>query len=390
MHLDHFDRLPPHGLAFAVKSESLIQRKLFGSKDLLPFWVADMDFEVFPRVQEALMQAIERNNYSYQARPRKLDQLITKWYSERHGYLKTHFPACFSGGILNTISILIDKYSNLGEGVIIQTPVYHMFQTVIRDMGRQVVANDLKADYTGHYEMDLEALEVLAQDPSNKILLICHPHNPVGRIWTPETLDQVLAIAERNNLFVICDEVHGDIIHRHSFFSLLSRPLSVDVPALVVTSSGKTFGLPGLAEAYVFSNHQITRDNVMNLAYRLRTGGHPSLTWEATHAAFEYGDEWLPLLLDYLRGNIELVRSTLKSKMPEAILSEPEATFQLWINLESYFKTAEELKAAMTSSGLACALGHWFGQSSDRFLRMNIATPRIQLEKGLSCLDKMV
>ncbi len=384
-----FDQLPQTDLSVYAKYNEGAQQFFFKNKDLLPFWVADMDFHTFPPIQAAIESATARRNYSYQFRTDEQIARIAQWFSRRHAYPRLLPFSGVGSGVLSAIALLVDRYSKPGDGVIIQTPVYHMFLKLIKGLKRQLVQNPLLQDPQGRFEMDLDLLEQQLAKPDTKILLLCHPHNPVGRIWSMEVLEQVVQMAASRGVLVLSDEVHADIALEGSLQSILHLDRTHNDRVVALNSTGKTFGIPGLADAYVFTNHSGLRAEIKSLCNQLFTAGHHTFSLEPIHQALGAGEEWLAELLPYLRSNLAFIQEYLEKEIPVLKPVQPEGTFQLWIDARATGKSPEAIEKVLVEHGkLALAQGHWFGEGGPGWVRMNFATPRTKLEQGLHQLKK--
>jgi len=356
---------------------------LFGNPDALPFWVADMDFEAPPAIVEALTARAEHGIYGYEYRPDNFMSVIVSWYHNRHNWQidPTHIEQCPS--VLNAITVLIDQNSDAGDGVIIQPPVFFEFGMVIKANGRKRVKNPLKL-VDGKYEIDFDDLEAKCADPKNKILILCNPHNPVGRVWTKAELKRVARICEAHNVMVLADEIHADIIYgAHQFTPFLT----VSDKGASCLSPAKTFNIAGMVDALVVIPDTDIREQYHDFAHRFQINKTNVFTSAAVEAGYSHSGQWVDDLLVYLQANIDFIRSYLADNIPQVKLIEPEGTYLVWLDFNGLGLGVKELMQFLTQEAdIAVNAGHWFGREGAGFARMNIACPRITIENALSQL----
>jgi len=359
----------------------------FGNEQAIPMSVADMDLKAPPAVIEELEKRVGHGIYGYEIRLESYFIALRNWYRNRHGWEidQQQIEQCPS--ILNAISILINQHSGEGDGVIIQPPVFFEFRMVIRSNHRKIVKNALKY-VDGKYQIDFEDLEIKASDPSNKVLILCNPHNPVGRVWTKRELEQVAEICERHDVFVISDEIHGDF----------AFPPKLYIPFLTVTgkeskkvsaciSPAKTFNISGMVDALAIIPNNKYRDQFHEFAHRYQINKVNVFASVATEAAYSAGAEWLDELLVYIQGNVDLIQEYLGQNKQGVSLVRPEGTFLVWIDFRKLGFGAKELaKFLAEEAGLALSPGYWFGREGAGFARMTIGCPRATVQRALDQL----
>ncbi len=362
----------------------------FGNNDILPFWIADMDFAVPPAVLESLLTRTEHGIFGYEYKRGSYFAAFVSWYQNRHNWALdlAHLEAC--PGVLSAIAILINQHSQEGDGVIIQPPVFFEFRMVIRSNNRRIVKNPLKV-IEGKYQMDFDDLVEKAADPRNKVMILCNPHNPVGRVWTREELGRVGEICREHNVLLISDEIHGDIVyqpHRYTPFSSISDELAQ--MSVTCLSPAKTFNIAGMVDAMAIIANEETRQRFRDFAHRYQINKTNVLTLAASEAAYGQGGQWLDELLAYLQGNIDFLQAYLAENIPPVKLVEPEGTYLVWLNFAGLGMEVKELANFLAQAGIAVSPGYWFGREGAGYARMNIATPRSILKEALLRLSNAI
>lgn len=373
--------------------DALIQRKntncskydglaaSFGRTDLLPMWIADMDFPVPEEVTAAVKQRAEHPVYGYNVFPEGYYEAFAAWEKKRHDWTVDPKWVCHTPGVLTALATAILTFTEPGDPVLIQPPVYFPFRSTIEALGRTVLDNQLIYQ-DGRFTMDFADLEVKAAQA--KLFVFCSPHNPSGRVWLPEELERVEAICRKNDLRVFSDEIHSDIVyapHRHIVFAQLSdwsREHSV-----VAMAPSKTFNLAGLEMSHITIANQEMREKFQ---YFLRFGLHVangnSYGIPAAQAAYEHGEAWYQALLTYLEGNLDYLEQALAAQVPQIRLVRPEATYIPLLDLSALGMTNPEMVEFMIQKvGAALNAGSTFGPGGERFMRINVATQRVRLEE---------
>lgn len=370
--------------------ESML-REHFGSDDVLPLWIADMDFEAPPVVRAKLKERAEHGIYGYEYKSDDYFMALTNWYTNRHQWSLDKGHIAFCPSVLSAISIMIDQHSEEGDGVIVQPPVFFEFRGVIRDHGRQMIKNPLQL-VDGKYQMDFSDLESKASDPNNKILILCNPHNPVGRVWTEEELTRVGEICRSHQVFVVSDEIHGDIVYEgHSYTPFASLADELARISCTCISPAKTFNLSGVVDAMTIIPDQIYRTRYLEFVRRFHVNKTNVFASAAIEAAYNGGASWLDDVLKYLQANIDFVRAFLDEKLPQVKMIDPEGTYMVWLDFKGLGLDVKELEAFLAQKArLALNAGYWFGSEGAGFARMNIACPRSTLEEAMSRLSQAV
>lgn len=360
----------------------------FGNPDAIPMSVADMDLKAPPAVIEALQKRAAHGIYGYEYTAESYFSALQAWYRNRHGWRidRQHIEPCPS--ILSAISILISQHSGEGDGVILQPPVFFEFRSVIKSNGRKLVKNPLKL-VDGRYRIDFDDLAAKAERPENKILILCNPHNPVGRVWTKAELREIAAICERYGVFVIADEVHGDFRfqpHRYTPYLTVSEQ-----NAAACISPAKTFNIAGMVDAIALIPNETHRRRFHEFAHHYQINKVNVFASAATEAAYRAGADWLDALLAYLQRNVDLVREFLETNPLDISLIEPDGTFLVWLDFRKLGLDAKELERFLAQEAkIALSPGYWFGREGAGFARMTIGCPRATVQHALENLAAAV
>jgi cystathionine beta-lyase len=385
----NFDELIDRNQFPTMKWSSAFLEEHFGNATAIPMSVADMDFPAPPAVTEALQKRAAHGIFGYEFRPESYLTALESWYKTRHNWPinREHLEQCPS--IMNAISILIDQHSDLGDGIILQTPVFFEFRMIIKTSGRRIVKNPLKFE-AGRYEIDFADLAEKAAVSSNKILILCNPHNPVGRVWTKAELEKVAEICAAHGVFVISDEIHGDFAfspHRYTPYLTLSETAAQNAAACI--SPGKTFNISGMVDSFAVIPNQEHRQQFHRFAHRYQINKTNVFTNAAVIAAFQDGAPWLDALLDYLQGNVAFIRTFLQENSMNISLIEPEGTFLAWLDFRALGLDAKKLEKILTQeAGVALSTGYWYGREGAGFARMTIGCPRQTVQRALENMHR--
>lgn len=364
----------------------------FGRSDLMPLWVADMDFETPQFITEALRRRLDHSLFGYTITPDELWQSIQRWLLDRHGWQVEQEWLTFIPGIVKGIGMVVNCMLKPGERVIIQPPVYHPFRLVPQDNGVEVVMNPLieyHDDEGLHYRMDFEGLETLARDPRNRLLILSNPHNPAGIVWNRETLVRVAEICDRNDVLVISDEIHADMAlfgHHHIPFASVSEAAAHC--SITFGAPSKTFNIAGLVSSYaVVPNPQI-RDRFYGWLCANEFNEPTIFSIIATIAAFTpEGDEWRRQMLAYVEDNVRFVEDFCRRHLPKIHPMRPEASFLVWLDCRPLGLSHDDLlDLFINRAKLALNDGASFGVGGEGFMRLNIALSRTALEQALQKL----
>jgi cystathionine beta-lyase len=373
-----------------LKFDAETMQGIFGTSDLWPSWVADMDFRAAPKIIEALNRRLEHGVFGYEASTAELSDAVVNWYQRKHGWAFDPGQIIYSPRTLNSLSVMISHFSEPGDGVIVQSPVFYDFKLIISTHKRKLVKNPLTLQ-DNRYNMDFEDLETRAADPRNKLLILCNPHNPIGRIWTREELSTLAEICARHDVFIISDEIHGDIAYDNQYTPLASISAQAANNCATCISPVKSFNLAGLANSMMVIADEDKRKICADWYSKMEVNKNFIFNNVAMKAAYTDGESWLNEVIDYLRGNIDELRSTLLAHMPQVKLIEPDGTFLVWLDFRELGLGARQLERFFTNDArIAVNPGHWFGREGAGFARINIACPRSILKVALGQLDKAI
>lgn len=357
--------------------------QLFGDAEILPLWVADMDFESPPAVKETLIKRAMQGTYGYTIRSAEYEAAIVNWFARRHGWALEPAWLADVPGVVTALSLAIDLYSAPGEQVILQSPVYNPFYDVIRWNGRKIAENPLIIN-DDRYEMDYEHLEQLMKQGA-KTMLLCSPHNPVGRVWEREELQKLSELCLKYNVLVISDEIHCDLVlpgYKHIPFASLSDEIAAQT--VTATAPTKTFNLPGLQSSFVAISNRELKRRFDDRLKRLSLNTMPFFNVDAVTAAYNDGEEWLDELLVYLQGNVQFAIDYLKRHLPQVKAIRPEGTYLLWVDYRNLVGSAEEIKDLMFKQAkVAFTEGSIYGKTGLGYIRINYACPRSMLQEAL-------
>lgn len=363
-------------------------KEVFGA-EVLPLWIADMDFSSPPAVTKALLDRAAHPIYAYNTQEESLYEAIIDWNKRRHGWEISRECLILTPGVVPALTLSLYAFTQEGEGVIIQPPVYPPFFELVKDNGREVVENPLRLQ-NGRYEIDFSDLEAKMADPKNKLLLFCSPHNPTGRVWSREELTAVAELARRYSVTVLADEIHSDIVYgsrRHLPLASLETAVAENVVTFMAAS--KTFNVAGLNLSYVAVPCPEKRKKLDEWIGRLHLRRNNLFGVLATEAAYRAGDVWLDELLHYLEDNAEYAVRFLQSRLPEVSMVKPEGTYLLWLDFRRYFADSCELDRFMVQEAkVGLNSGRSFGLQGDGFVRLNIATSRSILREALERIER--
>jgi cystathionine beta-lyase len=367
-----------------------IMKQRTGLDDLIPLWIADMDFSCPPEVVEALQERATHPIYGYTVTSEDYHSGLIKWMDKRHGWkgVKKDW-IIWTPGVVAGLSIAIQAYSHPGDKVIIQPPVYHPFKNQILSTGRQIVENPLKIK-NRNYVMDFKDLEEKINERT-KMIIICSPHNPIGRVWKRDELEKFVTICKEKDCIIVSDEIHNDLILgdiKHTPTAIISKDAMQRTVTLVAPS--KTFNLAGLTNANAIIPNKKLREDFKTQASKC--SGHSNIFgMVAQDAAYNKGEAWLEELLTYLRGNLKYLEEFLAEKLPELKLYPLEGTYLAWIDCTSLGLNDKQLNDFMLKKAkLWLDEGVLFGTGGTMFMRINIACPRLLLKQALENLKKAV
>jgi cystathionine beta-lyase len=366
------------------------RKEVFGTDDVLPLWVADMDFPCPPAVVEAIQKRAQHPIYGYPGKPDAFFQSAVGWMKRRFGTEVRQELMVTVPGVVPGVHIAVDAFTSPGDKVIIQPPVYHPFFAAVENRGRHVVENPL-IEHNGQYEMDFEDLKEKI-DARTRMLILCSPHNPVGRVWTRAELFELAEICVKNDMIIISDEIHADLVYEkgvHVPFSTLPEEFSSQCLTFIAPS--KTFNLAGLFSSIAMAENPKIFNRYQTALEKTGLGMLNVFGVEALTAAYNRGEEWLDELLIYLRGNAEYISDFLQTRIPQVKMNVPEATYLGWMDFRELRLSEKELNDFIIQKAkLGLNGGAAFGQEGIGFQRINFACQRSILEEAMGRLEKAV
>lgn len=352
---------------------------------VLPMWVADMDFRTAPAVIDALQKRVAHGIFGYTRVPDAYYDAVTAWFSRRHGWDIDREWIIYTSGVVPAVSAVIKALTVPGDKVIVQTPVYNCFFSSIRNNGCEIVSNPLRRT-ADTYEMDFDALERCVADPRAKVMLLCNPHNPAGRVWTPDELTRLGNICLRNGVTVVADEIHCELVYQGfkytPFASLSDAFLHRSVTCV---SPSKAFNIAGLQIANIVTFDPDLRRRIDKAININEVCDVNPFGVAATIAAYNEGEEWLCQLLDYLHGNYEAMAEFCRRELPEFPIARLEGTYLVWMDCSTLGMSSDALEHALLDDArLWLNAGTMYGAEGEGYMRWNIACPRSVMLDGLS------
>lgn len=381
---EHVDRQDSLSVKYDLRME------IFGADNIIPMWVADMDFRTPNFIISSLQKRVEHGIFGYSIRPDEYFTSITDWIGKRHGWKINKDWIVFSPGVVPALNFCTLAFTEPGDEIIVQPPVYFPFFSAIEAHERKLVYNPLK-EAEGKLGMDFSSLlEVIS--PKTKMIMISNPHNPVGRVWTREELATLTDICLRYDILILSDEIHSDLILKESKHIPIAS-LSDDIRAKTITlmAPSKTFNLAGLSTSSVIISDPGLRKSFSSIVGDLHVGNGNIFGTIASIAAYSHGHEWLDALNDYIKGNVDLVIDFCRQRMPEIFPIIPEATYMIWLDCRKLGMTGKELnRFFIDKAGVGMNEGSAFGPGGEGFMRMNLGTQRATVNQALEQIEKAV
>lgn len=385
--LYNFDEIVERWGTDSVKWDGAKER--WGRDDLLPMWVADMDFRTPPFVMEALRERLEHEVLGYTYGCEEWHTSICSWLAHRHQWKITREMLTFVPGIVRGQAFVLQCFTNPGDKVMVMTPVYHPFFLVTERMGREVVYSPLDL-CEGQYCIDFKRF---SQDIQGcKVLILCNPHNPGGRVWTVEELQQIAEISKENGVLVLSDEIHADLTlspYKHHPFATVSDAAAQN--SLTFMAPSKAFNMPGLGSSYAIILNEEIRHRFQEFMEAGEFSEGHLLAYIGAAAAYMHGEEWLEQMLAYIKGNIDFTEKYLKVHIPSISMIRPQASYLIFLDCRKLGLSQENLnKLFVDKAHLALNEGTMFGKPGEGFMRLNIGCPRSVLEQALKQLEMAV
>ncbi|MBQ2088354.1 MAG: pyridoxal phosphate-dependent aminotransferase [Selenomonas sp.] len=364
-------------------------RELTGREKVIPLWIADMDFPTVPEVRDALVNRARAGIYGYAAVRKSYYKAVTEWLAKRQGWNVDTESIVLVPGVVTALHVAIHAFSEPGDYILLQTPVYHPFYRTIDETRRRLVENPLVRRKHG-YELDFADLEEKLRTYHPKIMILCNPHNPTGRVYTREELTDIARLCRRYDVLVAADEIHGDLIlGEKPHIPFLSLPPEVRGRAIACTAPSKTFNIAGLKNSnIIIEDAELRQAFQAELAY-LGIPGPALFPLVAGEAAYRHGEKWLEEVIAYLQENQAYAMAHIKEELPKVWVSKTEGTYFLWLDFSAYGFSVEELeKFMLDKAGVWLNQGYIFGKAGQGFVRLNLACSRLVLKRALTQLTE--
>lgn len=384
-----FDTVVDRRNTYSLKYDFAKRRNM--PEDLLPLWVADMDFKTSSYIQEAILKQTEHGIFCYSEVQEKYFEAVRRWMKRHYDWQVDSKWLIKTPGIVYALAMAVQAFTEEGDGVLIQQPVYYPFSEVIIDNGRKLVSNTLVQDESGRYGIDFEDFEGKIVTEKIKLFFLCNPHNPVGRVWSEEELKRLGDICYKHYVVVVSDEIHADFVFhgKHHVFAKLKK--EYEEISVVATSPSKTFNIAGLQVSNIFiPNPELKR----KFRKQIDASGYSQLNvmgLVATKAAYEHGDEWYEAMHKYVSENIAYTKQFIEEKLPDITLVETEGTYLMWLDFRKLGLSESELEDLIVKKAkLWLDSGRIFGTAGKGFQRINVACPRKTLTEALTRLELAV
>ena len=377
-----FDRIIDRKNTRCLKYDFAVKRGM--PEDVLPLWVADMDFETSSYIEDALTERVKEGIFGYSDVQTPYFEIIRDWMIRHHDWEPQEKWLIKTPGVVFALAMAVKAYTDPGDKVLLQQPVYYPFSEVITDNGREVVSNDLVLTEDGTYKIDFADFEQKIIANGIKLFLLCSPHNPVGRVWTKEELETIGDICVKHGVTVVSDEIHNDFIWEgtHTVFAGIKKEFA-DI-SVTCTSPSKTFNLASMLISNIFIPDQILRRKFRKEMDRAGISQLSVLGLVATEAAYAHGDEWYAAMKNYVRDNIAFARAYVEENLPGVRMIDTQGTYLIWLDFRQTGLTVEELDHKIIyEAGLWLDSGKIFGKTGEGFERINVACPRAVLQEAL-------
>lgn len=361
-------------------------------EDILPLWVADMDFKTSSYIEDAIIQQATHGIYGYSEPSESYFEAVKNWYETHHHWSVSRSWLVKTPGIVFALAMAVRAYTEPGDAVLIMQPVYYPFSEVIQDNGRRIVSSDLTYDEENRkYFIDFADFEEKIRNENVKLFFLCNPHNPVGRVWTKEELQRLGDICLQYNVIVVSDEIHGDFVHKGHHEVLVNIKKEYEKNVITCTAPSKTFNIAGLQISNLFIPNPQLRGKFRK---QLDAAGYSQLNavgLVACEAAYRYGEEWYQGVLKYIQGNIAFLKQYLEENLPQIHLIEPEGTYLVWLDFRGLgISVQEEEELIVKKANLWLDSGAIFGKTGVGFERINVACPRATLKKAFDQLKDAI
>jgi cystathionine beta-lyase len=366
------------------------REKIFVKADVIPMWIADMDFKTPPFVIDAIRKRLEHEILGYSYVAPSCYHAVAAWNKRHHNWDVNPDWIRFSPGVVPALNLLVMAFTQPGDKIIIQPPVYFPFFSAVTNHQRMLLNNPLRYEH-GHYSIDYVQLEA-GIDDRTRMLILCNPHNPTGNVWSTEDLEHIGEICLNNNILLVSDEIHADLVYsgnKHTPAASISNDMALNT--ITCMSPSKTFNLAGLSTAYVIIPDSRLRMQYEKVLNQVHVGAGNIFGFVAMEAAYSHGDDWLKQLMEYLEGNLMFLQEFIRKHMPVIKVIQPQATYLIWLDCSGLKLAHNELKSFMINkAGVGFNDGLQFGSEGKGFHRINIACPRSLLYKALLKMQEAI
>ena len=354
------------------------------SDDTIPLWVADMDFKAAQPILNAIEQAAQHGILGYTKPTEALYESIIQWHGSRYDLQLDKQNILFSPGVVPSLALMINVFTEVGDAVLVNDPIYTPFMTKVEQNGRALVMSALK-EFDGKYQLDLADIEAKIIEHKVKLYLLCNPHNPGGRVWTRQELEALLALCKKHDVAIVSDEIHQDLtLSGYTFTPLLTLAKGYEHKVVSLTSMTKTFNIAGIKGSMIFAKDdalikKISQQQQLNDEYELNL-----FAYKVMRSAYEDGDEWLEQALNYIEANIDLTISFLEEHLPDIKIMRPEASYLIWLDCSAYAQDNQKLYDKLRDAKVELNAGVKYGAEGHLKMRLNVACPKALLREGLN------
>ena len=358
------------------------------SDDTIPLWVADMDFKAAQPILNAIGQVAQHGILGYTKPTEALYESIIKWNGSRYGLLLDEQNILFSPGVVPSLALMMKVFTEVGDVVLVNDPIYTPFMTKVQDNDRKLVTSALK-EVEGKYILDLADIEAKIVEHKIKLYLLCNPHNPGGRVWTADELEALLLVCKKHDVAIVSDEIHQDLtLSSYNFTPFLTLAKGYEHKVVSLTSMTKTFNVAGIKGSIIFAKdpallNKISQQQRLNDEYELNL-----FAYEVMRSAYEEGGEWLAQVLNYIEANIDLTVQFLEENLPKVKVMRPEASYLIWLDCSAYAQEDQMLYDTLRDAKVELNAGIKYGAEGHLKMRLNVACPKVLLLEGLSRMHK--
>lgn len=357
------------------------------TEDIIPMWIADMDFQTAPAITKNLQEIAGQGVFGYQFLSEKYYEAVINWMWRRHQYRLSREEICYMPNVVMGLSFAVQTVSEPGDEVLVMTPVYGPFFNVVKDNGRILTESPMKNE-NGYYTMDVEDLESKIT-PKTKAIMLCNPHNPSGRVWSQEELNNLADICIRHNLYIISDDIHCELVsegYEHTFISLLSE--EIRDRCIICTSPSKAFNLASIHVANCFISNRELRNRFLHLAEKSHAAESNAFAEAVLLGAYDESEEWLQELNTYIKGNIDCFTEYICEHIPQLNVCKPESTYLVWVDCRKLCTSEKKPRELLLEKcGIMVNDGEFFGKAGKGFVRFNLACPRTRVKDALKRLE---